>query len=56
MVKPILETGNLNDIYMYFCFIYSWMKNSKKNTMEIKKNNSKCTNFTMKNVNKTDQT
>ena len=29
------------------------MKNSKKNTMEIKKNNSKCTNFTMKNLNKT---
>ena len=48
MVEPILETRNVNDVSMHVCFIHSKIK--KKNEKDnVKKNNSKCAKFLIKN-------
>ena len=47
VVKSILETWNVNDVIVYVWFIYFWIKKLK--ICNVKKNNFKCTKFTMKN-------
>lgn len=48
MVNPILGTGNADDVDIYVCMVYSFFdKKSKK--YNIKKDNSKCAKFTIKN-------
>ena len=47
VVKPILETWNAaSDVIVYVWFIHSLIKFFKH--MQCKKNNSKCTKFTIK--------
>ena len=52
VVKSILETWNYNDVIVYVWFIYFWIKKIK--ICNVKKNNLKCTNFTIKNQNNSD--
>ena len=47
VVKPILETRHANDVRMYVWYIYSRIKILKR--WNAKKNNSKSTNFTLRN-------
>ena len=44
-VKPILEIWNSSDVVVYVWFIYSLIK--KIYISNVKKNNSKCTKFTI---------
>ena len=46
-VKPSLETWNVNDVIVCVLYIYSQIKKLK--IWNVKKNNSKCSKFTMKN-------
>ena len=46
-VKSSLETWNVSDVIVYVWYIYSQIKNLK--IWNIKKNNSKCSKFTIKN-------
>ena len=48
VVKPSLETWNTNDAVLYISFIYSQIKKILK-ICNIKRSNSKCTKFTIKN-------
>ena len=51
VVKPSLETWNANDVIVYVWFICSRIKTKNKNKKicSVKKNNSKCSKFTIKN-------
>ena len=46
VIKPILETWNTSDVVVHVWFINSRIKKFKN--MQCKKNNSKCTIFTIK--------
>ena len=45
-VKPSLETWNVNDVIVYAWYIYSQIKKLK--IWNVKKNNCKCSKFTIK--------
>ena len=50
VVKPTLETRNANGVIAYVWFIiYSFSDKKKIKTFNLKKNNSTCTKFTIKN-------
>ena len=48
VIKSILETWNINDVIAYVWFTYFQTKKKLK-ICSVKKNNFKCTKFTIKN-------